>query len=434
MSKIVTTDIFIEKAKSIHGNKYDYSKVIYKKAKEKVCIICPIHGEFYQTPDKHLHGKGCILCGYEQQKQTNLKKYGNTCSLQNKAVNDKAKATIKSRYGVENVMQCDEIKQRQTDSVLSHYGVTNPMHSVKIQERIKQTNIKKYGTEYGFQNDDVKRKIRETNVQKYGCENPMQYDAIKQKLQRSIFEKYGVSNVMELESVRNKIKQTDLQKYGCEYHITSDVVKEKIITTNVERYGCENPMLNEDVRMKVFRTNCERYGGNSPFCSKDVRNKALESIFEKYGVDNVSALPEIQSKIIQTMVKNNSFAKSKPEDDMYLKLISHFGKSDVLRQYKDDRYPFRCDFYVKSLDLFIELNAFWMHGYHFFNINDERDVKTLSDWRQQLCSGHIAYQSAIETWTHRDLLKRETAIKNNLNYLVFWNSDLSDFYNWFYNL
>lgn len=55
-----TTEEFIEKAKQIHGNKYDYSKVKYINAQTKVCIICPIHGEFWQTPYKHLNLKeGC---------------------------------------------------------------------------------------------------------------------------------------------------------------------------------------------------------------------------------------------------------------------------------------------------------------------------------------------------------------------------------------
>ena len=56
-------EIFIEKAKKVHGDKYDYSKVEYVNAKTKVCIICPKHGEFWQTPNTHLSGKGCIHCG-----------------------------------------------------------------------------------------------------------------------------------------------------------------------------------------------------------------------------------------------------------------------------------------------------------------------------------------------------------------------------------
>lgn len=44
------------------GDRYDYSKVEYVNAKTKVCIICPEHGEFWQTPNGHLNGKGCPKC------------------------------------------------------------------------------------------------------------------------------------------------------------------------------------------------------------------------------------------------------------------------------------------------------------------------------------------------------------------------------------
>ena len=53
---------FIEKARKIHKEKYDYSKVNYVNYETKVCIICPIHGEFWQTPDSHLSGNGCQIC------------------------------------------------------------------------------------------------------------------------------------------------------------------------------------------------------------------------------------------------------------------------------------------------------------------------------------------------------------------------------------
>lgn len=58
------TETFIQRAKEVHGDKYDYSKIIYKGNKEKVCIICSKHGDFWQTPDNHLNQKqGCPKCG-----------------------------------------------------------------------------------------------------------------------------------------------------------------------------------------------------------------------------------------------------------------------------------------------------------------------------------------------------------------------------------
>lgn len=61
---------FIEKARKVHGNKYDYSKVVIKKSDDKVCIICPKHGEFWQTVSAHLRGRGCIMCS-KNKKLTN---------------------------------------------------------------------------------------------------------------------------------------------------------------------------------------------------------------------------------------------------------------------------------------------------------------------------------------------------------------------------
>lgn len=62
MSKRLTTGEFISKAKEIHGDKYDYSKVEYVNAHTPVCIICPEHGQFLQMPSNHLKGRGCSKC------------------------------------------------------------------------------------------------------------------------------------------------------------------------------------------------------------------------------------------------------------------------------------------------------------------------------------------------------------------------------------
>jgi len=56
------TGEFIQKAISIHENRYDYTKVNYINNHTKVCIICSIHGEFWQTPSNHLNGQGCVKC------------------------------------------------------------------------------------------------------------------------------------------------------------------------------------------------------------------------------------------------------------------------------------------------------------------------------------------------------------------------------------
>ncbi len=64
-ARISNTEDFIKKAKKVHENKYDYSLVKYKTGKDKVIIICPLHGEFLQTPFAHSSPsmkQGCPYC------------------------------------------------------------------------------------------------------------------------------------------------------------------------------------------------------------------------------------------------------------------------------------------------------------------------------------------------------------------------------------
>ncbi|MBP6740820.1 MAG: hypothetical protein KA146_12560, partial [Leptospiraceae bacterium] len=58
----ITTKELIQEFKALHGDKYDYSNVVYVTAKVPVIIRCKIHGEFLQTPDKHKSGSGCPTC------------------------------------------------------------------------------------------------------------------------------------------------------------------------------------------------------------------------------------------------------------------------------------------------------------------------------------------------------------------------------------
>lgn len=64
MAKL-TTDEFIKRAREVHGDKYDYSKVEYVNSVTNVCIICKKHGEFKQRPSHHMHGCGCPKCAAE---------------------------------------------------------------------------------------------------------------------------------------------------------------------------------------------------------------------------------------------------------------------------------------------------------------------------------------------------------------------------------
>ena len=94
-SESPTTDEWIKKAKEVHGDKYDYSKVEYKGAFNNVCIICPEHGEFWQRPNSHIHGCGCKKCSDNYKKH----KY----SLSNEEFIEKAKKIHGNKYDYSKV-------------------------------------------------------------------------------------------------------------------------------------------------------------------------------------------------------------------------------------------------------------------------------------------------------------------------------------------
>lgn len=220
--------------------------------------------------------------------------------------------------------------------------------------------------------------------------------------------------------VSTKLAWTDEKK---------EEVKDIRRRTNIKRYGNTAgplPFGSQDYKDLIR----ERFGVDNPFASEIIKKKIRETNLAKYGVDNPAYLDktieashnaQANKKRYKTHKKNNSFNKSKPEDEFHEFLLSIFAENDVFRNYADDpRYPFACDFYIKTLDLFIELNLYFTHGFHWFNENDPDDVVKLEKWKDR-SNGKDLYSCAVNVWTVLDPLKRETAIQNNLNYVVLWN-------------
>lgn len=125
------------------------------------------------------------------------------------------------------------------------------------------------------------------------------------------------------------------------------------------------------------------------------------------------------SKEYLTKKKNNSFNSSKDEEKLYEELLIKYADKTVLRRYKCERYPFYCDFYIPSEDLFIELNAHWTHGGKPYDPKDKECQEQLAKWKEKAKTSKF-YENAIKTWTERDVKKLQTAKENNLNYRVIY--------------
>lgn len=129
----------------------------------------------------------------------------------------------------------------------------------------------------------------------------------------------------------------------------------------------------------------------------------------------------------KTKKENGTFHVSSYEDICYKELCNVYGTDDIICQYhSDNRYPFSCDFYIKSLDLFIELNIHPSHGEHLFDENNKEDSKLL----EQLKIENSNWSNMIvDVWSRRDVEKYNYVIKNNLNCKFIYSSDFNDFIN-----
>ena len=88
---IYNTPTFIEKAKAVHLNLYDYSSAVYKSSHSPLEIICNTHGSFWQRPDKHWHGQGCPKCGIEKvqaKRRTTTEKFIGYADIKHKKLYD----------------------------------------------------------------------------------------------------------------------------------------------------------------------------------------------------------------------------------------------------------------------------------------------------------------------------------------------------------
>ena len=131
----------------------------------------------------------------------------------------------------------------------------------------------------------------------------------------------------------------------------------------------------------------------------------------------------------ETKKKNGSLNTSSSEEFLAEKLNIPF--ISVERNYnKDPRYPFLCDFYIPERDLFVELNAHFTHNPKFGWFNPRKKSHQEEIKRIESKPDYKVYYSSLKkVWSEKDVLKRKTAKKNNLNYVVLWNEQ--DIEDWF---
>lgn len=118
-----------------------------------------------------------------------------------------------------------------------------------------------------------------------------------------------------------------------------------------------------------------------------------------------------QQKRLATISKNSGGTKSKSEDSFYHKLLLYFSEDDVIRGYSDERYPFSCDFYVKSKDIFIEYQGHYTHGNEPFDASNSEHLSYLE---------RMSRKVNMDTWIKRDPIKLQTAKQNGITLILVY--------------
>jgi len=145
-----TTEQFIEKAKKVHGELYDYSLVEYENNGTKIKIVCKIHGVFTQTPNRHLSGTRCPTCS-ESKGETFIADY--LIKKQIKFEQQKRFPDCKYKYPLpfdfylpeQNIfIEFNGIQHYKEDK--KHFHKENSFEYQKLRDSIKRKYGKKNGT------------------------------------------------------------------------------------------------------------------------------------------------------------------------------------------------------------------------------------------------------------------------------------------------
>lgn len=230
--------------------------------------------------------------------------------------------------------------------------------------------------------DYYARKVLKTKAAKVRNGHDENWNNPKKAIKTRYRKNHGV---WETDKSKQRRKATNLKKYGFESHNSSPVVKQHKELVFERKFG----------------------KGITHYWKSESSKQHMKEINEQR-----------KRKEYASKKRNHSFNSSQEEKTVEILLIERYGRENVMSQYRCERYPFLCDFYIPSEDLFIECNFSWTHGGHQFDPQSIEDLEKLGKW---ISRGTKYYWNAIVTWIFRDWKKQQIAKRNKLNYIVFWD-------------
>jgi hypothetical protein len=233
----------------VHCTKQEYYDKYLKDENEDICPVCGNKNPYLNRWDRGYKKTCSIKCenilrrvsikkscfkiygdenynNSEKRNETNIKKFGNKCPIQNIEIKEKSKQTCLKKFGVENPFQSSEIQRRGRKTKKEKYGDEFYID----REKSKKTCLEKYGVEHPSQNDEIFQKIKRSTKETTGYECNFQN---RKLMNDSMMKKYGVKNVMQTELTQNNHKKTMLKKYGVEYSMQNIEIFTKAFKTRI---------------------------------------------------------------------------------------------------------------------------------------------------------------------------------------------------------
>jgi hypothetical protein len=292
--------------------------------------------------------------------------------------------------------------QNTKETNMERYGVTCSVHDPAIQQKSKETIMKHYGVEHVFQSEEVRQQINKTILEKYGVTHIMQHEGVKQKQKDNNMERYGVEYSTQREEVKDKMKATNLQRYGVEYYSQTAEMKEKIIETTLKRHGVEHYSQSNDWKEKTLKTNMERYGVSNSNKTKETRDKIKATCLARYGVEHPAQCQEIMEK---TQKNAKKYKEYKMPSGTIRKVQGYepFALNELLKIYQEDdiitdrkniprityiindkkKYYFP-DIFIKSINTIIEIKSTWTYQSKIDNIHEKENATKMAGYNYEI--------------------------------------------------
>ena len=441
------TQTFTDKAKQVHGGYYSYENTVYEKSNVKVEITCPEHGSFWQVPNAHLNGSGCVKCRYKKKPDNTLDPSKYSLSSRDSMINyiidfglkenTRAMTARKHKPFMNALKGSTSFLDEQFDSIPNHIRLTcyleahnhvpicknvNCDNSVNLNKAKGQVFTMYCSYACSRSDEEVKKKIskansdsstvkkKRENTKKYyqdlarsrGYDNPESYTHsshfpdIVEKRKETMNKNWESGHPMRDSAFTERRREAFFNKWGVYNPIEIEGMLEHVCKDENGEWFISR----EDTKQKIRKTHIERYG----------RYSATQSHISEQAIDILQTkekfLAELQNQPMYKMAQSlgvhystvcraadslgvdasSVWRNASQAEHEIMSMLSDYGIACKAHyKLKDGK---EIDLYIPSHRLGIEYNGVYWHSAEYKNKNYHQE-KTLNAKKEGIDLIHV---------------------------------------------